>query len=237
MTPFNTPASQPRPKTWLGIIGVLIALSTPIVQALLFPWFTATFAFPLDRLVSLGVFWIAVLLVLGLAHFAEGYPLSTFGFQLSQKTLRTRLIEWILTALATLVIGTVIIFFSTYVRNLLTDKPAPALAAVLRFPAWVLIPAWVTGSFTEEVLFRSYPIERLTQLTGHRWLASLITLSAFTVLHLFGWDWIHVLTVVLPGGFMITLFYLWRRNLALNVMIHAVMNAPLLLLPLLAPYL
>jgi membrane protease YdiL (CAAX protease family) len=57
------------------------------------------------------------------------------------------------------------------------------------------------------------------------------------LLHLFGWDWIHVLTVVLPGGIMLTLFYLWRRNLALNVMIHAIMNAPLLLLPLLAPYL
>lgn len=237
MTPLNNLASQPRPKTWLGVIGVLIALSSPLVQALLGPWLKATFAFPLDRLVSLGVFWIAVLLVLGIAHFAEGYSLSTFGFQISQKTLRTRLIEWILTALATLVIGAVIIFFSTYVRNLLTDEPAPALEAVLRFPAWVLIPAWVTGSFTEEVLFRSYPIERLTQLTGRRWLASLISLSAFTVLHLFGWDWIHVLTAVLPGGAMLTLFYLWRRNLALNVMIHAIMNAPLLLVPLLEPYL
>ncbi len=36
---------------------------------------------------------------------------------------------------------------------------------------------------------------------------------------------------------MLTLFYLWRRNLALNVIIHASMNAPLLLVPLLAPYL
>ena len=230
-------SSQPRPKTWLGTLGVLIALSAPLVQWLLGPWLKTTFAFPLDRLVSLGVFWIAAVLALGIAHFAEGYPLSTFGFQLTRKTLRTRLMEWILTALATLVIGSVIIFFSTYVRNLLTHTPAPGLDLVKRFPAWVLIPAWITGSFTEEVLFRSYPIERLTQLTGRRWLASLITLFAFVVLHLFGWDWIHVLTVVLPGGIMFTLFYLWRRNLALNVMIHAIMNAPLLLLPLLAPYL
>jgi membrane protease YdiL (CAAX protease family) len=228
---------QPRPKTWLGIAGVLFALSAPLVQGLLIPWFKTNFAFPLDRLVSLGVFWVAVLLALGIAYFAEGYPLATFGFQWSQKTLRTRLIEWILTTVATLVIVSVIIFFSTYVRNLLTKTPAPGLDAVRLLPAWVLIPAWVTGAFTEEVLFRSYPIERLTQLTGRRWLASLITLLAFTVLHLFGWDWIHVLTAVLPGGIMLTLFYLWRRNLALNVMIHAIMNAPLLLLPLLAPYL
>jgi len=101
----------------------------------------------------------------------------------------------------------------------------------------VLIPAWITSAFTEEVLFRSYPIERLTRLTGNQWLAGLITVVAFTVLHLFGWDWIHVLTAVLPAGIMLTLFYLWRHNLALNVMIHAILNAPLLLLPLLAPYL
>lgn len=234
---LDNSSSQPRPKTWLGILVVLIALSAPLIQWLLGPWLKTTFAFPLDRLVSLGVFWIAVLLALGIAHFAEGYPLSTFGFQLTRKTLRTRLIEWIFTVLATLVIGSVIIFFSTNVRNLLTHTPAPSLDLVKRFPAWVLIPAWVTGSFTEEVLFRSYPIERLTQLTGRRWLASLITVFAFTVLHLLGWDWIHVLTVVLPGGIMLTLFYLWRRSLALNVMIHAIMNAPLLLLPLLGPFL
>jgi membrane protease YdiL (CAAX protease family) len=228
----------PQPRSWLGILGVLIALSAPLVQWLLGPWFRNTFTFPLDRFVSLWVFWIALLLALGIAHFAEGYPLTTFGFQWSQKTLRTRLIEWILTTLAAVVTGSVIIFFSQYVRMLLTDVPAPASIERLKdFPAWVLIPAWITGAFTEEVLFRSYPIERLTQLTGKRWLASLITVVAFTMLHLFGWDWIHVLTVVLPGGIMLTLFYLWQRNLALNVMIHAILNVPLLILPLLAPYL
>ena len=235
---IDTPSSQAHPRSWLGILGVLIALSAPLVQGLLIPWFKNTYAFPLDRFVSLWVFWIALLLALGIAHFAEGYPLATFGFQWSQKTLRTRLIEWILTTLAAVVTGSVIIFFSQYVRMLLTNAPDPAgIEQVKNFPIWVLIPAWITGAFTEEVLFRSYPIERLTQLTGNRWLASLVTVVAFTVLHLFGWDWIHVLTVVLPAAIMLTLFYSWRRNLALNVMIHAIMLTPLLVLPLLARYL
>ena len=229
--------SQARPRQWLGILGVLIALSAPLVQGLLIPWLKSTFAFPLDRLVSLLVFWAALLLVLGIAYFGEGYPLATFGFAWKQKTLRTRLIEWILTALAAAATGSVIIFFSQYVRLLLTQAPQPASVEQVRnFPFWVLFPAWITGAFTEEVLFRSYPIERLSQLTGNRWLASLIALVAFTALHLFGWDWIHVLTAVLPGAIMLTLYYSWRRNLALNVMIHAIMNVPLLLLPLLAPY-
>jgi membrane protease YdiL (CAAX protease family) len=190
----------------------------------------------MDRFMSLWVFWIAMILVLAIAHFAEGYPLATFGFQRSKKTLRARLIEWILTVLAAVVTASVIILFSGYVRGLITNEPAPALNTVRMLPAWVLVPAWVTGALTEEVLFRSYPIERLTLMTGRPWLAGLITMLAFTLLHLFGWDWIHVLTVVLPGGIMLTIYYLWRRNLALNVLIHAILNAPLLLLPLLEPY-
>ena len=224
--------SQPHPRLWLGILGVLIALSAPLVQALLIPWFKRTFEFPMDRFVSLFIFWIAMILALGIAHFAEGYPLAAFGFQRSKKTLRARLIEWILTVLAAVVIASGIILFSSYVRG----EPAPALDITRMLPVWVLIPAWVTGSLTEEVLFRSYPIERLTQMTGRPWLAGLITMLAFTLLHLFGWDWIHVLTAVLPGSIMLTLFYLWRRDLALNVLIHAIINAPLLLLPVLAPY-
>jgi membrane protease YdiL (CAAX protease family) len=120
----------------------------------------------MNRLVSLGVFWIAMMLALGIAHFAEGYPLATFGFQRSQKTLCTRLIEWILTALAALITGSVIIFFSTFVRDRITHTPAPGIDLARLLPAWVLIPAWITGSFTEEVLFRSYPIERLAHLNG-----------------------------------------------------------------------
>lgn len=228
---------RPHPRDWLGILGVLIALSAPLVQALLIPWFKNTFDDPMSRFVSLWVFWIAMIMALGIAHFAEGYPLATFGFQRSEKTLRARLIEWILTVLAAVVIASVIIFFSGYVRDLLTDEQAPALRAVRTLPVWVLIPAWITGSFTEEVLFRSYPIERLTQMTGRPWLAGIITILAFTLLHFLRWDWIHVLTVVFPGSIMLTLFYLWRRSLTLNVIIHAVMNAPLLLLPLLESYL
>lgn len=228
--------SRPHPSLWLGITGVLIAFSAPLVQVLLFPWFESTFEFPMDRLVSLGPFWVALVLALGIAHFAEGYPLATFGFQRSQKTLRARLIEWILTVLGAAVIASVIILFSGTVREQITGEPAPALKITRSFPFWVLIPAWITGSFTEEVLFRSFPIERLSLMLGRPWLAGLITVPAFTLLHLFGWDWIHVLTAVLPGTILLTLFYLWRRNLALNVIIHAVINAPLLLLPLIEPY-
>jgi CAAX protease family protein len=234
--PIENSQPQPRPRLWLGVLGVTIALSAPVVQVLLAPWFK-TFGFPMDRFVSLWVFWIAVILALGIAHYGEGYPLATFGFGRSEKTLRARLIEWILAVVCAVITGVVLITMSTYVRDMLTDKPAPVLDIVYKLPFWVLIPAWVTGSFTEEVLFRSYSIERLTLITGRRWLAAVITMLAFVLLHWLTWDWIHVLTVVLPGGILMTLLYLWRRSLSFVVIVHAILNAPLLLLPLIAPYL
>jgi uncharacterized protein len=229
---------QPRPRAWIGILGVTIALSAPVVQILLFPWMQRTFAFPMDRFVSLWPFWIAVALALGLAHYVEGFPMATFGFRRSQKTLRARLIEWILMVVMAMVVAVVIIFFSQTVRGWITGDPTGGQQTiVLSFPYWVLIPAWVTAWFAEEVLFRSYPIERLIHLTGRPWLAGLIPALAFTVLHLFAWDWIHVLTVVLPASVLMTLIYLWKRSLVFVMVIHAVMAAPLLLLPLIAPYL
>lgn len=234
----DIPETQAQPRPVIGILSVGFALAAPLVQWLLIPWFQQTFASPLDRLISLLVFWLSLVLALGIAHFVEGYSLARFGFEWSRKTLRTRLIEWITTVLAALVISSVIIFFSQNVRMRITSESEPAnLEQVRNFPFWLLLPAWITGAFTEEVLFRSYPIERITDLTGNRWLASLITLVVFTVLHLLAWDWIHVVTTVLPAAALLTLFYAWRRSLALNVIIHAVMLAPLLLLPLLAPYL
>ena len=60
--------SQPRPRLWLGILGVAIALSAPAVQGLLIPWYKSTFPFPLDRFVSTLGFWCCAVLALGIAH-------------------------------------------------------------------------------------------------------------------------------------------------------------------------
>ena len=228
---------EARPRTWVGMLSVIVALGTPVVQKLLGNWFEANFVFPVNRFVSLWVFWISVIIVLGLARYMEGFSLAVFGFEKSHKPLRSRLLEWIVAVLAAMVVTGVVITFSEFVREQIGGEPTQTLELVRMLPAWVLIPAWITGSFTEEVLFRSYPIERLTQITGKRWLAGTITIIAFTVLHLLSWDWIHVLTVVLPASIIITLLYMWKRSLAFVVIIHAVINAPLLLLPIIEPYL
>jgi membrane protease YdiL (CAAX protease family) len=226
----------PNPKTWVGIVGVLLALSTPLLQVAMFPFLQANFADETARFLSLLPFWVMSGVVIFLAVKVEGIPLARFGFKRWDKPLRAKLIELILTVSLAFVVAVVMIGASNGLRQLLTGEPAPSPFPE-RVPSFgLMLAAWVTASFTEELLFRSYAIERLLLLTGNKWLAGTLTVLAFSFLHLTGWDWIHVLTFVLPIAIPVTLIYMWRRSLLTVVIIHGILNAPLLVLPLIAPY-
>lgn len=233
----NAAQEHVKPRTGLAYLAIIIALSSPLLQAAMRPFLEGNVPYPFDRFLSIWVFWIAAAVALYISVRIEGIPLATFGIMRNTRSLRYRLIEMIAALILSVFVTIVLLLFSNGVRGLL-NAPANAVfdpANIL--PFWVMFPAWVTGSFLEELLFRSYPIERLTMLTGNRWLSAAISVFLFIILHLFGWDWIHVLTVVLPGGLLLTGLYLWRRSLWFVVVIHAVINLPLLFLPLLAPYL
>jgi membrane protease YdiL (CAAX protease family) len=76
----------------------------------------------------------------------------------------------------------------------------------------------------EEILFRGYGIERLAAVIGHRWSAAMVSLAIFTLAHLGGWDLIYLL-IVFPAGLVLTLLYLWRRDLWANILAHFLTDA------------
>jgi membrane protease YdiL (CAAX protease family) len=45
------------------------------------------------------------------------------------------------------------------------------------------------------------------------------------------------LTIILPGAIVLTLSYLWRRSLMINVVIHAMFNLPILITAMVLPFL
>lgn len=91
-----------------------------------------------------------------------------------------------------------------------------------------------TAAITEEILFRGYPIERITLLTGRRWVATAVSLAIFVAPHLvfFAPDW---LLYQGPGTLAIYVLYLWRRNLYTCMFLHLLVNAPLLIPTILGP--
>lgn len=227
----------PKPRLVLALIASLFALGTPIIQIALKPLLEAYVPYPMNRFVSLWPFWIATLFAIFVSVKIEGIPLSTFGIGKNTRSLRYRLIELIAALLAGLVITIVLVLFSNAVRDALNVSSPTIFDPNSIPPAWVLIPAWMTAAFCEEFLFRSYPIERISLLTGNRWIGAIISLVAFVVFHIFGWDWLHLATIVFPAALIITGIYMWRRSLLFVVVIHAVFDLPLIFLPFLAPYL
>ncbi len=107
---------------------------------------------------------------------------------------------------------------------------AEALAA--RSPWWLLLLSVVTAGVTEEFLYRGYPLERLLEWNGSKWVSSLIALAFFALAHAGGWNLAHIVGVVIPLGAALTALYWWRRNLVFVMIAHTVVDLPIVFLAL-----
>ncbi len=94
---------------------------------------------------------------------------------------------------------------------------------VIGLPPWVQLAIVISAGFTEEVLFRGYPIERLTELTGSRWFGAIVPIVIFGAVHAPFWGLGHALVAGM-SGLWLTLLYLWRRNLWTNIAAHALLD-------------
>ena len=80
------------------------------------------------------------------------------------------------------------------------------------------------AAVVEEFLFRGYGIERLQELTGSRFIAGIVTLAAFTLAHLAYSGWTQLLFAG-SAGLVLTVLYLWRRDLFSNMIAHFLTDA------------
>lgn len=85
----------------------------------------------------------------------------------------------------------------------------------------------------EELCVRGYAIERLQFLTGSRWIAGSLSLSVFALSH-FRAGALGII-LALAGGLVLTLLYMWRRDLLANMITHTVADfIPNVMLPLIS---
>ena len=109
-------------------------------------------------------------------------------------------------------------------------------AIVTGWPLWLRVFTLFTAGIVEEALYRGYAIERLTALTGRRWLAAVLALAAFCAAHVPFWGLAALATPIVGGGFF-TLVYLWRRDLVACMVAHiAVDSVGLLIAPLIGAH-
>jgi membrane protease YdiL (CAAX protease family) len=96
-----------------------------------------------------------------------------------------------------------------------------AMQAVMATPFWLRLIVVVRAAVFEELLFRGFMIERLAEITGSRALAAILAAVVFTLAHLSFWGWIHI-PIAACGALVLTLLYLWRRDLVCNMTAHFV---------------
>ena len=209
--------------------GLVVALAGPfLVQFLVAPlMLQSSLRSTTAVLLSQGMLWLLAGTVIAITRRWEHKP----WFWLGLRPLSGR------AALLACVFGVMLVFavpaLTVAVKRLVPPSDGGTMENLATSaPAWLLLVTVLTAGVTEELLFRAYPIERLTRLTGKRWPGALLSLAAFVAIHLQGWNLGHVLGVVLPLGAVMTGLYLWRRNLIFMIITHCVLDLPLVLIAL-----
>jgi membrane protease YdiL (CAAX protease family) len=160
------------------------------------------------------LWWAAVVIILLYAAVIERRPFSSIGFR------RPRALDLAIAAIAgILMVAGIVFIYSAIFPWLHLKMNVGQMSALLHTPFWYRFILVTRAAVAEELLFRGYPIERLTELSRSRILAAVISWAGFTYAHLAGWGAAQLI-VAGYGGVILTVLYLWRRNLWPNMLAH-----------------
>jgi uncharacterized protein len=219
----------------LRVASIILALAAPLITWMLDGPFDTWFDRNGSVLAGLLTFWAIVGLVLWLMR--QETPASTDQSVWQQIGLRrVRLRE----TLIVLIIGFVTLGLANVAFVVLSRTIFPTeinTSSVLTLPLPLVILAYLTGTIAEEILYRGYALERLQRMTGNWWISGGLTWALFVGFHVPAYPLAHIVGYVAPATVVITLVYIWKRNLAYTILIHGVLNLPILLAALLLPLL
>ena len=198
----------------MTLLGVGLALFGPLVLAATSERLYPGRARLGESLVAQGVLVAITAAVLWIAFSVEGLSPGALGF----RALRWQALAWgaVLALFFNRAYGPALYFA---LKRLRVRGFEGGLAKLDDLPLWYLTLAVVIGGTVEEILYRGYAIGRLEALTGSLWLAALIPLVVFTVAHIPLWGAAPASSTFVAGA-IFTLFYLWQRDLAPNVIAH-----------------
>jgi len=206
------------------LIGLALALAVPLAP--LIPGGRELTIIP-----GLGPTWgrEAFLWALGAAVLlyvliVERRPLSSIGFnRISWKTF----VFGVVGAAGVLAFAGAVITIGLPLLHL--QQNADALGKMAALPYGTRFAIVLRAGIVEEILFRGYGIERLRELTGSKYVAGAITLVVFSLAHLSHWG-VAQIVVAAAAGLVLTILYLWRRDLPTNMVAHFLVDGSQLLL-------
>jgi len=166
------------------------------------------------RLLREGVWWACGAAMLSYVLLVERRPLSSIGFRRPNLQTFSIAVPAALVMLATVVLSYAVVFpaLGLHVNQ-------AAVASITHNPIWLITAMVARAGVVEEVLYRGYPIERIQELSGSKWIGAVVSTLVFILAHLSGWG-PEQLIVVFFGAVLLALLYLWRRDLMCNMLAH-----------------
>lgn len=125
--------------------------------------------------------------------------------------------------------GTVVALVLTGVAVVVLNLQQPETLTVisqLSLPAKLVIVA--TAVVTEEILWRGYPIERLTELTGTVWIGASVSGIVFLAVHFPSWGLVGAIPQTVFTLVLVSV-YVWSRNVVVAMLTHGVINVLMLI--------
>lgn len=207
---------RPWLRPWLStVVGVLLALG---LISLPFGAWIHDEANLAHHVAYELVIWGLALGMLLYVRGVERRPLSSIGF----RALGVK--DGVIGILAGILILALLALIVLVIFPALHWSENTQFASILALPYWLNVLIVVRAAVSEEILFRGYPMERLEELTGSRAVAGVVTCAVFTFDHVAFWGWHHIF-VAGTAGVLLTLLYLWRRNIWVNMIAHFIVDA------------
>jgi membrane protease YdiL (CAAX protease family) len=197
--------SKISPVTWFGLFLSLFGMLL-VRQAVNYIWPAPTFTSAVVK--EVGMWVIAVVLLL-IVRCGEGLPLSSVGLGTAR---------WMKSILWGLLLAVICLGAAVGLIALTGFNGGETGKALEKLPLWLITFVVIRAGAVEELCYRGYAIERLQALGLPGWLAAAIPLAIFAVGHWTG-GWANILIALVLGG-ILAAFYLWRRDLAANMIGH-----------------
>ncbi len=202
-------AAKNTRATWLGLFVSLFAMVV-IRQAFVFFVPEITFA---AAIVKETLIWASAAALLVIIRRGEGLPFRSIGLG----TCRWwKSIAWgfVIAIVSAAVIGS-LAYLTGYGHG-------PGSAAFEKLPLWLITLIVIRAGVVEELFYRGYAIERLRMIGLGRFWSVTIPLVIFSIGHWSGGA--ANILIAFAAGLILTGFYLWRRDLAANVIGHGLVD-------------
>jgi membrane protease YdiL (CAAX protease family) len=176
-------------------------------------------------LVNSATMWLLIGVLLALVRYWEGRTLASVGLE---RPTRRQALGGLSAGVAALVVGLLVTGVAVAVFDL---RQPEALSTIGSLSLPVRLAVVATAVVTEEILWRGYPIERLTELTGSVWVGAVTSFVVFLAVHYPAWGVVGALPQAVFALALVGV-YVGTRNVVACILTHAVINVvTILVLP------